>query len=92
MTTLLSSNIANETNTSLVFWNISWSQFKAIQAAFADIAGVRLVYLDGVLEIMTLSPEHEETKSIIRALLEAYLRQAGIRFYMRGSATLHHLA
>jgi Uma2 family endonuclease len=37
---------------------------------------------------MNLSLEHEESKAIIRALLEAYMRAKGIRFYMRGSATL----
>ncbi len=37
---------------------------------------------------MTLSPEHEETKSTICILIEAYLREIGIRFYVRGNATL----
>jgi Uma2 family endonuclease len=47
-----------------------------------------MIDLDNVLEIMTLSPEHEETKSTVRVLLEAYLREIGLRFYVRGSATL----
>jgi Uma2 family endonuclease len=72
----------------LIISGISWKQFEAIEAAFADVAGVRFIYLDGLLEIMTLSPEHEDTKGTIRALLEAYLREKGIRFYIRGSATL----
>ena len=88
MTTLLTIDAKKNADSSLVFSNISWPQFDAIAMAFNEIAGVRLTYLDNVLEIMTLSPEHEETKSTIRVLLEAYLREMGIRFYVRGSATL----
>lgn len=72
----------------LVFAGINWSQMETIEAAFADIAGVKFVYLDGLLEIVTVSPEHEDTKGTIRALLEAYLRESGIRFYIRGGPTL----
>jgi Uma2 family endonuclease len=35
-----------------------------------------------------LSPEHEDSKSTIGLLLEAYLREKGIRFYVRGGPTL----
>ena len=87
MATLLTRNEKN-TDSSLVFFNINWLQFKTIEEAFNNILGVRLVYLDNVLEIMNLSPEHEETKSTISALLEAYLREMGTHFYIRGSATL----
>ena len=72
----------------LTFYDISWSQFQSIEAAFQDVAGIRLTYLDGILDIMTLSPEHEEYKSTIALLIEAYLREAGIRFYVKGSPTL----
>lgn len=72
----------------LVLSGISWSQFETIETAFSDIAGVRFIYLDGLLEIMTISPEHEDFKGTIRLLLEAYMREQGIRFYVRGSATL----
>lgn len=71
----------------LVLSGISWSKFEQIETAFSDIAGIRFIYLDDILEIMTLSPEHEETKGTIRALVEAYMREQGIRFYIRGSAS-----
>ena len=86
MTTVLDSTRTEESY--LILAGISWTQFEAIEAAFAEIAGVRFVYLDNILQIMTLSPEHEDTKGTIRALLEAYLREKNIRFYIRGSATL----
>jgi Uma2 family endonuclease len=75
-------------NNNLLLYGVNWEQFKALEKIFDSIAGVRLIYLDGILKIMTLSPEHEYYKRILGSLLETYLRIKGIRFYMRGSATL----
>lgn len=71
-----------------IFPNVSWEQFEAIEQSFESIVGVKFAFLDGTLEIMTISPEHEDTKATIRALVEAYMRTIGIRFYMRGSPSL----
>jgi Uma2 family endonuclease len=71
-----------------IFPNVSWESFELIEQSFEGIVGVRFAYLDGTLEIMTISPEHEDIKSTIRALVEAYMRILGIRFYMRGSPSL----
>ncbi len=67
---------------------ISWEKFEAIEAAFSDVAGIRLAYLDGVIEIMPISNEHEELKSTLGRLLEVYLRARGIRYYVRGGPSL----
>ncbi|OCQ94719.1 hypothetical protein BCD67_03775 [Oscillatoriales cyanobacterium USR001] len=72
----------------LTLIGVSWSQFQSLETAFESIRGVRFTYLDGTLEIMTVSPEHEDTKSTISVLLQAYLREKDIRFYVRGSPTL----
>jgi hypothetical protein len=53
MTTLLTIDAKKNADSSLVFSNISWPQFDAIAMAFNEIAGVRLTYLDNVLEIMS---------------------------------------
>lgn len=71
----------------VTLYDISWEKFEAIAALLEDTK-VRLTYLDGSLEIMTPSPEHEEYKSTIGLLLEIYLRFIGIRFYRCGSYTL----
>jgi Uma2 family endonuclease len=71
-----------------IFPNVSWESFELIEQSFEGIVGVKFAYLDGTLEIMTVSPEHEDTKATIRALVEAYMRILGIRFYMRGSPSL----
>lgn len=71
-----------------IFPNVSWERFEAIEQSFEGIVGVKFAYLDGTLEIITISPEHEDAKSTIRALLESYMRTKGIRFYMRGGPSL----
>ena len=76
------------TDSCLTLTGVSWSQFESLEVAFESVGGIIFAYLDGILEIMTVSPEHEETKGTIRALLEAYLREKSIRFYIKGSPTL----
>jgi Uma2 family endonuclease len=70
------------------FYGVSWEQFEAIEAAFKDISGVKFFYLDRILQIMTVSPEHEIIKKTLCMLLEAYMRASGIRFYAKGGPTL----
>ncbi|MEB3189272.1 MAG: Uma2 family endonuclease [Snowella sp.] len=90
MTITLEKTIANDS--SFLLSGIAWEQLESLESAFATIAGVRLTYLDGYLDIMTLSQEHEDIKSTIGLLLETYLREKQIRFYKRGSATLGNKA
>lgn len=71
-----------------VFPKVSWEQFDEIEQSFESIPGVKFRYLDGTLEIMAISPEHEDFKSTIRRLIEAYLEEANIRFYSRGGPSL----
>ncbi|NJK69207.1 MAG: Uma2 family endonuclease [Microcoleus sp. SU_5_3] len=76
------------TDSCLTLKGVSWAQFESLEAAFESVGGIKFAYLDGILEIMSVSPEHEETKSTLGLLLEAYLREKGIRFYVKGGPTL----
>jgi Uma2 family endonuclease len=68
---------------------VSWEQFKAIEAPLLDNREVKLTYLAGVLEIMSpIGDKHEYVKSTLGLLLEAYMREKGVRFYKRGGFTL----
>jgi Uma2 family endonuclease len=75
-------------NSQLSLPAVTWEQFELLEVAFAGIGGVRFIYLDGVLEIITPSADREDYKSTIGLLLETYMRKTGLRFYARGSATL----
>ncbi|MGC1305996.1 MAG: Uma2 family endonuclease [Phormidesmis sp.] len=77
-----------QTRDAQVFPRVSWQQYEKIDQAFESIPGVKFRYLDGALELMPISSEHEEFKTIIRMLVEAYLRTKQIRFYGRGGPTL----
>lgn len=72
----------------LVLEGVSWQQYETMLATLGDdFPNLRLSYLEGTLEIMTTSPEHEELKTIIRMLLEAYFQETRTRFHGIGSAT-----
>jgi Uma2 family endonuclease len=72
----------------MMFYGVSWEQFEAIEVAFKDLRRVKFFYLDRILQIMTVSPEHEIIKKTLCMLLEAYMRANGIRFYAKGGPTL----
>lgn len=69
--------------------DVSWEQFKGIEAQLQDNRNIRLSYLSGILEIMSpIGDKHEKVKSTLGLLLEAYMKKLGIRFYRRGGFTL----
>ena len=87
-TQVLTSLVTPPTEQRLVLEGFSWQQYETLLATLGDdFPNLRLNYLEGTLEIMTTSSEHEELKTIIRMLLEAYFLEAHIRFHGIGSAT-----
>jgi Uma2 family endonuclease len=71
----------------IVLYNVTWEQLEQLDVILAD-TGARLTYIDGILEIMSPPSEaHEEPKSTVSSIVEAFLRERDIRFYIRGSET-----
>jgi Uma2 family endonuclease len=68
--------------------NVSWSDYEALLAMRGDTAGVRVAYLEGTLELMTPSQDHEIVKKKLARLLEAYAEELGIELEGYGSWTL----
>jgi Uma2 family endonuclease len=67
---------------------LTWREFKAVEQLI-DRPGIRLSFLDGVLEIQTMPGRiHETAKGRIGALLELYMMTAGIDFTPTESLTL----
>ncbi|MBN3961363.1 Uma2 family endonuclease [Nostoc sp. NMS8] len=65
--------------------DVSWEEFKGIEVQQKDNPNVRLSYLSRILEIMSpIGDKHEYVKTTLGYLLEAYMRELGIRFYGRG--------
>ncbi|MEH2339642.1 Uma2 family endonuclease [Nostoc sp.] len=65
----------------------TWEKFDKLEALTADAPGLRITYLDGCVEFMTLGEQHEIIKSILAILLETYFFEIGLNFIPVGSAT-----
>ncbi|HYQ91776.1 MAG TPA: Uma2 family endonuclease, partial [Candidatus Competibacteraceae bacterium] len=68
--------------------NISWEDYEALLAMRGEDGGLRVTYLEGELEIMTPSINHESLKKRLARLLEAYAEVMGIELEGYGSWTL----
>jgi Uma2 family endonuclease len=72
----------------MLFPGLTWQQFKMVEPLL-EVPGVRLSFLDGVLEIRRMpGRKHEVWKERIGALLEAYMEYIEIDFTPTGSMTL----
>lgn len=65
----------------------TWQQFKKLQGLMAEFPGVRILYIDGCVEFMTVGEQHETIKTILGFLLELYFCEMGINFIPVGNAT-----
>lgn len=67
---------------------ISWAAYETLLAARGDQGGVRITYLDGELELMTPSVNHEALETQLARLLETYAETVGIELEGFGSWTV----
>jgi Uma2 family endonuclease len=66
---------------------VSWQHYEALLVRLEDRPGFRVTYLDGVLEIVSPSLRHEDTKSRIGDLLLVYFLATDTDYYPKGSTT-----
>lgn len=72
----------------LVLEGYTWEQYLSLDELFQD-SGVRVRYLDQHIEIMPpVSEPHEQKKSNIACLVEAWCLDHDMEFWARGSMTL----
>ena len=71
-----------------VYLSLDWPAFVGFLRVRGDQAGTRVTYLDGVLELMSPSTQHEADKKKLARLVEAYAMQLGITLEGYGSWTL----
>src|SRR5271169_3566345 len=78
-----------ESEERLVICGVSWERYLALDKALGDDRpGPRLYYLEGELEIMTTSNEHERIKEWIGGLLEIHFDETRTEVSPRGQATM----
>lgn len=88
--TLAMTTTLNPYATPILIDAMSWQEFKTVEPLL-DRPGVRLSFLDGVLEIRHMPGEqHETVKERIGTLLDLYLLQLGIDYTPTGSMTLEN--
>lgn len=68
-----------------VHQSVTWEQFKTVQSAFTEIGGVRLMYCEGILEIMGIGVLHEMVCTLLGGLLMTYFSLKKIDFISTGA-------
>jgi Uma2 family endonuclease len=66
---------------------VSWEQFRTLQSAFAEVGNVRLMYCEGVLEILGIGRFHEMICAMLTGLLLTYFSIKRIAFIPTGAYT-----
>lgn len=91
MTTLIQLP-SNSEEQRVVLPGVSWQQYESLLAILGDYPGLRLIYLEGTLEIFMPSAEHEMIKKVIARLLERYAEEVDIPLHGYGSTTFRRKA
>ncbi|MEM1279921.1 MAG: Uma2 family endonuclease [Cyanobacteria bacterium P01_H01_bin.152] len=71
-----------------VLSRVSWTQYEALLADLGDSNAYRVHFLEGVLEILAPSLNHERGKMLIGNLLELYFLEIETEYFPMGSTTL----
>lgn len=74
----------------IIMHGVRWDQFEAILALRGDVAGPRMSYLHGELELMSPSRSHESIKTLLARMVELYALEQGIELSGYGSWTLRN--
>lgn len=72
----------------LVLEGVTWQQYDALVMLFMNqFPALRMTYLEGTLELITTSPEHERLKTIIARLIEAFAEELDLDLNGYGATT-----
>ena len=69
-------------------YGVTWADYLRLLEIRGDRSAPRITYLEGTLEIMSPSRTHDEIKSYIGRLVEAWCLERGVEFTPYGSWTL----
>jgi Uma2 family endonuclease len=72
----------------LVSYGVPWSHYEAQLALRGEAPVPRISYLEGAMELMSPSKDHERIKSYIGRLVEAYALERGVDLSPYGAWTL----
>ena len=72
----------------IVLNHVPWSHYETQLALRGEKASPRITYIDGMMELMSPSRDHERLKSYIGLLVEAFALESGLDLTPYGSWTL----
>ena len=67
-----------ETDQRVLLRNLAWSDYERLLDVRGEFAVPRLTYLNGTLELMTPSIDHEGDKKSLARLIEAWADETGV--------------
>jgi Uma2 family endonuclease len=71
----------------LISTNISWNIYEDLLNYLGDSPYFKVIYQQGILQVMSPSSRHEIDKKMLGMLVENYCIETGIHFYPLGSTT-----
>lgn len=88
-TAMIDSALVNLTvDQRVILHRVRWDEYETLLAIRGEDSVPRMTYLEGTLELMTPSRDHETVKKTLARLLEAYGDELGIELEGYGSWTL----
>jgi Uma2 family endonuclease len=85
---LLNQTELSQPQEKLTLYGVTWEEYDTLVTLFMDrFPGLRMAFLEGTLEIMGTSSEHERLKKIIARLLEMYAVEKRVIFNGYGNTT-----
>jgi len=76
-----------------IMHGVPWATYALLRDSLDDgHSGLRLTYLEGSLELMSPSGDHEDLKTLIARLLEAWAEERDVELNGRGSQTFRREA
>ncbi|MGE0128225.1 MAG: Uma2 family endonuclease [Blastocatellales bacterium] len=74
--------------TDITFHNVSWEDYEELLDQVGEASGLRISYNEGTLQVMSLSPEHENYAEFIKRLVDVVSLRLRINIRFFGSATM----
>jgi Uma2 family endonuclease len=75
-----------------VLYGVPWATYVVLRDTLDDHSGLRMTYLEGTLELMSPSGDHEDYKKMIARLLEAWAEESDVPLNGRGGQTFRREA
>lgn len=74
--------------TVVIFNDVTWDDYEELLAQVGEASGLRISFNEGILKVMTLSPEHEKFVRFIDRLVSTLSLRLRINVLFFGSATM----